>query len=109
MSDLHDWIDRVEALRDERMARQVRYGTSAWRRKQGEGEAYRLVLQLLTDGPPQPSMTSPEGHDPATLNELSRLIAGDGHVRFSVRYGAAARILNAGWRPPAPDNGGEDE
>jgi hypothetical protein len=48
-----------------------------------------------------PSKTSTKGLDPEALNELALLISGDGWVPLTIRYGAAARILNAGWTPPA--------
>lgn len=46
-----------------------------------------------------PTWTKTPGQDPALLNELANLIRGDGFVTLSLRYGAAARILSAGWRP----------
>lgn len=56
-----------------------------------------VARELLSSRLPFPSGGELGDHDPRQLNELAELIAGDGFVVLSTRYGAATRILEAGW------------
>jgi hypothetical protein len=96
-------------------ARRVDYALWLLGPTEGGASLERVIRAWLADQPgpaPGPDLAGAfarvvrSGHDPASLNAISRALSGiDPHIRLRDRYGAAVVALDdlqaLGWQPPA--------